>query len=221
LTSKGPELFANFIAPYLVYELLHPQYGDVIALIASAIPPLLWSIYELIKTRRLDALSVLVIAAIIFTVGATAMGGSARLIQIRDAMVTGAVGVMFLVSLVMKRPMIFYLARATMARNTESGAAAFESIWAQPGVPKTFRTLTIVWGTGLIVMTAVMCWLATIWPINRYLLLSAPISYAMLGLIMLWSLWYIPRKIPLAKSAGWFASKPQPGVDNAKQDVSR
>jgi hypothetical protein len=193
----------------------------VIALIASAVPPLLWSLYELAKTRRLDALSVLVIAAIIFTVGATAMGGSARLIQIRDAMVTGAVGVMFLASLAMKRPMIFYLARATMARNTESGAAAFEAIWAQPGVPNTFRTLTIVWGSGLIVMTGVMCWLATIWPINRYLLLSAPISYGMLGLIMVWSLWYIPRKIPLAKGAGWFASKPPAETQKTRSHISR
>ncbi len=176
-------------------------------MIASAIPPLLWSVYELVKTRRLDALSVLVIAAIIFTVGATAMGGSARLIQIRDAMVTGVVGLMFLGSLAMKRPMIFYLARATMARNTESGATAFEGMWGQPGVPATFRTLTIVWGSGLIVMTAVMCWLAMVWPISRYLLLSTPIAYGMLGVMMVWSLWYIPRRIPLARGAGWFGGK--------------
>jgi len=195
------------VGPYVVFELLDGRFGDVAALIASAIPPLLWSVYELVKTRRLDALSVLVIAAILFTVGATAMGGSARLIQIRDAMVTGVVGVMFLGSLVMKRPMIFYLARATMARNTESGAAEFEAIWRQKGVPETFRTLTIVWGSGLIVITAVMCWLATIWPISRYLLFNAPIAYGMLGVMMVWSLWYIPRRIPLARGAGWFGGK--------------
>jgi hypothetical protein len=198
-----PELCANFVAPYLVYELLDAKYGDVFALIASAMPPLLWSIFELIKTRRLDAISVLVVAAIVFTVGATAMGGSARLIQIRDAMVTGAVGVMFLCSLAMKRPMIFYLARATMARNTESGAAAFEAMWERKGVPETFRLLTLVWGLGLIGQTAIMCYLAWTWPISRYLLLSPPIGYGIFGLLMAWSLWYRARRIAAAKAAGW------------------
>ncbi len=189
-----PELCANFLAPYLVYQLLHTQYGDVDALIASAVPPLLWSIYELIKTRRLDAISILVIASIVFTVGATGMGGSARLIQIREALITGLVGVMFLASLAFKRPMIFYLARATMARNTEAGAASFEALWAKPGIPRIFFILTIVWGFGLVLQTALMCYLALIWPISRYLLISPILGYGIIGLILAWSFWYLARR---------------------------
>jgi hypothetical protein len=198
----APELTANFLAPYLVYQLLDARYGDVDALIASAMPPLAWSVFELIKTRRLDAISVIVVTSILFTVGATAMGGSARLIQIRDALVTGVIGVIFLASLALKRPMIFYLARATMARNTAEGAAEFEAMWLRPGVPKTFRVLTAVWGFGLVFQTAVMCWLAWIWPISRYLLLSPIIGYGMFGLLMAWSLWYRAKKIALARARG-------------------
>jgi len=111
------ELGANFVAPYVVYELLEGHYGDTTALIVSALPPLFWSAYGLIKTRRLDAVSILVIGGILFTVVATAMGGSARLIQIRDALVTGAIGCMFLGSLVLEKPIMFYLARATRKRS--------------------------------------------------------------------------------------------------------
>jgi len=186
----------------VVYQLLDARYGDVDALIASAMPPLLWSAFELIKTRRLDAISVIVVASILFTVGATGMGGSARLIQIRDALVTGVIGVIFLISLVLKRPMIFYLARATMARNTQEGASDFEALWLRPGVPQLFRVLTAVWGVGLVVQTAVMCWLAWIWPISRYLLLSPFIGYGIFGLLMVWSLWYRARKIALAQARG-------------------
>lgn len=194
LLRTAPELCANFLAPYLVYQLLHTQYGDVVALIASAMPPLLWSLYELAKTRRLDAISILVIASILFTVGATGLGGSARLIQIREALVTGLVGVMFLGSLAFKRPMIFYLARATMARNTERGAASFEALWCKPGIPQTFRLLTIIWGTGLVAQTAAMCWLALIWPISRYLLIAPIIGYGIIGVLMAWSLWYLAHQ---------------------------
>jgi len=186
----------------VVYQLLDARYGDVDALIASAMPPLLWSVFELVKTRRLDAISVIVVTSILFTVGATAMGGSARLIQIRDAMVTGVIGVIFLISLVLKRPMIFYLARATMARNTESGAAEFEAMWLRPGVPRVFRVLTAVWGIGLVFQTAVMCWLAWIWPIKLYLLYSPIVGYSIFGLLMAWSLWYRAKKIALARAMG-------------------
>ena len=194
LFRAGPELFANFLAPYLVYTALAGRFGDTKALIASALPPLLWSAYELVKTRRLDAISIVVVASILFTLAATAMGGSARLIQIRDALVTGAVGVMFLGSLGMKRPIIFYLARATMSRNTEAGAAAYEAVWDKPGVPAVFRLLTAVWGVGLVVQTGCMCLLAWIWPIGRYLLVSPFISAAIFGLLMIWSLGYIARR---------------------------
>ncbi len=174
---------------------MHARYGDVDSLIASALPPLLWSGYELARTRRLDAVSVIVVSGIFLTVGATFMGGSARLIQIRDALVTGAIGVMFLVTLVMEKPMIFYLARAMMARDTEDGAAAFEAIWQRPGAPGVFRMMTAVWGVGLVLQTALMCYLAWIWPISRYLLFSPFIAYGIFGLMMAWSLWYRGRRV--------------------------
>jgi hypothetical protein len=178
--------------------ILDPHYGDTRAMIASAVPPLLWSVYELAKTRRLDAISLTVAGSILLTVGATAMGGSARLIQIRDALVTGAIGVAFLVSLGMARPMIFYLARAAMARTAE-GMAAYETIWDQPGVPAVFRWLSIVWGLGLVGQTAAMCYLAWIWPIPRYLLLSPIVSIAIFGVLLAGSLAYIAGR-PAARA---------------------
>jgi hypothetical protein len=196
----APELGANFLAPYLVYELLDGRYGDTTALILSAFPPLIWSAYELIKTRRLDAVSILVVAGILFTVAATAMGGSVRLIQIRDALVTGAIGLMFLGSLVLEKPMIFYLARATQARHTAAGAAEFETLWLRPGVPAVFRLMTAVWGVGLVLQTALMCYLAWIWPIGRYLLLSPFIGYGIFGALMAWSVWYGNHRKTIGKA---------------------
>lgn len=194
-----PEILANFVAPWGVYEALAGRFGDTDALIASAVPPLLWSVYELAKTRRLDAVSAMVVSAILLTVGATFLGGSARLIQMREAMVTGVVGLLFLVTLAMKRPMIFYLARAMVARATVGGVEAYEQVWARPGVPQVFRVLTVVWGLGLLLQTGCICWLAWIWPIGRFLLLSPFVSFGILGLLMAWSLGYIGRR-PAARA---------------------
>ncbi len=197
--AATPEIFANFLAPYLVFTALDARFGDTAALIASAVPPLAWSAYELVKTRRLDAISVVVVASILFTVVATAMGGSARLIQIRDAMVTGGIGVIFLGSLAMPRPIIFYLARAMMARNTPEGATAYEAVWDRPGVPAVFRVLTALWGAGLVGQTALLCYLAWTWPIARYLLVSPFVGFATFGILMFWSLGYISQR-PAARA---------------------
>ena len=80
-----------------------------------------------------------------------------------------------------------------MARHTVEGAEDFEQVWCKPDVPKLLRTLTAVWGVGLVGQTAVMCWLAYIWPIGRYLLIGPVIGYGIFGLIMVWSLWYLAR----------------------------
>nr|WP_298281546.1 VC0807 family protein [Acidocella sp.] len=184
---------ANFIAPWLVYELCDPRLGDTGALMASAMPPLLWSLVELARVRRVDAVSIVVVASIVLTVGATALGGSARMIQVRDALVTGSVGLLFLLSLPLKRPLIFYLARAAMARRTEGGERAYEAIWDQPGVPEAFMFLTWLWGLGLMAQTALLCGLAYVWPIGRYLLLSPVISWAAFGLLFLASFRYMAR----------------------------
>ena len=181
-----------------MYEALDGRYGDTRALIASSLPPLLWSGFELAKTRRLDAVSIIVVASIMFTLAATAMGGSARLIQIRDALVTGAMGVLFLASLLMQKPLIFYLARATSARKTETDAMRFEAMWQNPGTRRIFRLMTAVWGVGLIVQTALLCSLAWVWPISRYLLLGPFIGYGIFGLLLLWSLWYGAKHKALA-----------------------
>lgn len=184
------ELAANFLAPYLVYEALHKPYGDTKALMASIVPPLLWSGYELIKTKKLDALSVVIIASIIFTVIATAMGGSARLIQVRDALVTGAIGVMFLASLAFEKPLIFYLGRALSGRRTDDDAPDFDTLWQMPTAPHVFKLITAVWGVGLVLQTSLLCFLAYQWSISRYLLLSPFINYGIIGALMAWSFWY-------------------------------
>lgn len=184
------ELAVNILAPWGVYSLLSPHYGDTAALIASALPPLLWSLFELIRVRRLDAVSMVVLAGILLTVAATAFGGSPKLLQLRENAVTGLVGFVFLASLLMRRPLIYHLAAATFARQGASSSDRLASFAATPRGESFFRHLTILWGVGLVVQTAVMIWLVYLWPIGRYLLLSPFIGYGILGLLFAGTLWY-------------------------------
>jgi len=184
------ELAVNILAPWAVYSWLAPHYGDTTALIGSALPPLLWSLIELIRVRRLDAVSMVVLAGILLTVAATAFGGSPKLLQLRENAVTGLVGLVFLASLLMRRPLIYHLAAATFARQGAGSSDKLAAFVATPRGESFFRHLTILWGAGLIVQTAVMIWLVYVWPIGRYLLLSPFIGYGILGLLFAGTFWY-------------------------------
>lgn len=187
------ELGANILAPWAVFSLLDPHYGDTIALIGSATPPLLWSLAELLRRRRLDAVSFVVLAGILLTVLATALGGSPRLLQIRENAVTGLIGVVFLASLCLERSLLYHLASATFARQGPEAERRLETFVATPAGSLFFRHLTLLWGAGLILQTTVMVWLVYLWPIGRYLLLSPFIGYGILGLLFAGTFWYRQR----------------------------
>jgi hypothetical protein len=185
------ELAVNFLLPWLAYRLALPHLGETGALIASAVPPIVWSLVELVRFRRVDALSVMVVAGIALSVAAMALGGSPRMLLLRESLVSGAVGVVFLLSLPMRRPLIFYLARATVAREMEGGAARFEALWQErPALVAAIRLMTLLWGVGLTGETALRAWMALTWPIERFLVVSPFIGYGIYGGLTLWTLWY-------------------------------
>ncbi|PRX26581.1 hypothetical protein B0G75_11883 [Paraburkholderia sp. BL18I3N2] len=185
------ELAVNFLLPWLAYRLALPHLGETGALIASAAPPIVWSLIELARFRRVDALSVLVVAGIVLSVAAMALGGSPRMLLLRESLISGAIGVVFLLSLPMRRPLIFYLARATVAREMEGGAARFEALWQErPALVSAMRLMTLVWGVGLTGETALRAWMALTWPIERFLVVSPFIGYGIYGALTLWTFWY-------------------------------
>jgi hypothetical protein len=185
------EMAVNFLLPWLAYRFTLLHLGETGALIASAVPPIVWSLIELARFRRIDALSVMVVAGIVLSVAAMALGGSPRVLLLRESLVSGAVGVVFLLSLPMRRPLIFYLARATVAREMEGGAAHFEALWRErPALATSMRLMTLVWGIGLTAETALRSWMALTWPIERFLVVSPFIGYGIYGGLALWTLWY-------------------------------
>lgn len=185
------ELAVNLLLPWLAYRLATPHWGETGGLIASAVPPVIWSLVELARFRRVDALSVIVLLGIVLSLGAMALGGSPRMLLLRESLVSGAVGVAFLLSLPMPRPLIFYLARATVAREVAGGGARIDALWNErPAFASSMRMMTAVWGVGLTGETAIRSWMAWTWPIERFLVVSPFIGYGIYGGLLAWTLWY-------------------------------
>ena len=191
----GPEVLVNFVLPYVIYIEAEHRIGAAHALMAASLPPVLWSIVEFIRKRRLDALTMLVIAGIALSLLAFIGGGSVKFLQLRENLVTGLIGLVFLVSAAIGRPLIYHLARANMLRTSQqSEADRFEKLRDNKGFRHTMTVMTVVWGCGLLAQTLIACLLVFQMSIRHYLVVSPIVGYGMTGALALWTFLYGKRR---------------------------
>src|SRR4051794_20076118 len=187
------EALVNFILPFVIYSYAEGRLGDVRALLASSVPPILWSLVEFARHRRLDALSVLVVSGIALSLLAMIGGGGVRFLQLREKLVTGIIGLVFVGSALIRKPLIYELARATMRRKSEDEAQEFEALQVHAGFRRTMMVMTLVWGFGLLAEVAASVALMFVLSIREYLLIHHLLGYGTMGALSLWSFLYARR----------------------------
>jgi len=186
----GIEILVNFLAPLLIYDFAKPHWGDVKALIASSGPPIAWSLIEFARKRRVDALSLLVLAGIALSLLAFFGGGSAKFLQLREKLVTVTIGLVFLGSAAIGRPLIYQLARATIMRRTPHELADFEAMRENVHFRRVMMRMTLVWGFGLLIEAGVAAALVMTLSIHNYLIVAPIVGYGTMGGLSLWTWWY-------------------------------
>ncbi|HLZ74854.1 MAG TPA: VC0807 family protein [Phenylobacterium sp.] len=196
--KAAAEVAVNFALPFLIYSSFKASLGDVRALMLASAPPTLWSVWEFIRLRKVDALSVLVLAGIVLSLLAFAGGGGVKALQLRENLVAGLVGLIFLGSAAIGKPLIYQLARAATRRQSADKAAFIEALGEDARFRQTMMTATLVWGFGLTAICAGCCALVFSLSIKLYMLVSGPFSYGGMGLLTLWTYWYV-RRSALAK----------------------
>jgi intracellular septation protein A len=171
-------ILINAIAPYIVYQLAEPHTGGVIALALSAVPPAIESVWSVVRKRKLDIASVLVLGGIAVSLVLIALGGSERVLLLRDSLITSVVGLAIAISAVFRRPIFYYLFRQLQG--------------VEPDL-RTMRVLSIVMGLGLVVEMAVRTAMVYAMTTSRFLLISPFVQYGMTGLLVAWAVFYMRR----------------------------
>jgi intracellular septation protein A len=184
------ELLINFVLPFAIYNYAEAPLGAVRALLLSSVPPILWSLVEFARHRRLDALSVLVVAGIALSLLAMLGGGGVRFLQLREKLVTGVIGLAFVGSALIGKPLVYELARATMRRKSENEAQEFEALQIHAGFRRTMTIMTLVWGFGLLADVAISVVLVFELSIREYLIVNPILGYGTMGGLSLWSFLY-------------------------------
>lgn len=192
IRSIASSILINGALPLIIYWALknYTHVSEFIALVASGIPSLIDSIVGIIRRKRIDFLAGIILAGIVISLIITVLGGSPKIYLIRESFFTVAFGLVFLISLLFPRPLIFYLSRYFMTGNHPENIPWFNSLWQHANFRTMMRVMTAVWGVGLLLEAAIRVYLVIILSTQQFLVVSPFVIYGILGVLAFWTSLY-------------------------------
>lgn len=191
------DLVVNGFLPWAGYVFLQNQYGlsDYHALLAVTVIPGFFALVGIIRKGRPDLIASVSLVTILLSLGLAAASDDTRVLQIRESYITLIMGIVFVVSSMMKKPILWLLARHQA--KSEEHKAALE----HPDRKKMLGTVNAVWGWSFVLEFAAKLWMIENLPISRVLALSPVMFYGVTAVTFLWTLWWLRRQMRKAAEA--------------------
>jgi hypothetical protein len=156
--------------------------------------------YEAIHVKRIGLIAIVSLVGIVFGFGLSFATGNAIFALLKDSLLTGVFGLLFVGSLATSRPLIYRL-NLDLAGTDPAARAASEALWERPAAQRAFRLITLVWGGGLLLEAAVRVVAAFTQPIATATSLSPIISVVTIGAILAWTVLYVRARRAAATRA--------------------
>jgi intracellular septation protein A len=175
------------IVPYFAFRLA--GFDETTSLIGGTIVASVRLAYVIIRHRRLDGLALFMIGILVLGLALSAVTGDVRLLAAKDSLNTAFVGIVFIVTTVVGRPVMYLISRHFRAPDPAS-QRRWDELWvAEPGFRRMYVTGSLVWGTAMLAEAVVRMILVYIWPIDVILAVSTPAQFGLIGLLAAWSFW--------------------------------
>jgi hypothetical protein len=181
----------NAVFPYLIYRALAPKFpsGSVVPLLVSTIFPLFGLSFSIWRRRSADYIAIISLVEISASIIVTIVAQDVRLALIARALQGTITGVFFLATIVVGRPLFYYVARQFVAASSPKVSADFEAAHKRDR-GRTFRALTALWGVGTILVSLVNLAIAMNLPPATYLLVAPIISIGMNVVMIVFTIRY-------------------------------
>ncbi|MFB9761728.1 VC0807 family protein [Ectobacillus funiculus] len=183
-------LLINGAVPFVVYEVLRSHMSSIAALSIATVIPLIDNLFSFIKRRKMDVFAVFMLVSFLLGIIMMCIGGSERLLLIRESFVTGILGIIFLVSLLFPRPLIFYFAIRFTVGNDPDKTSAFADNWQYAYFRFVLRLMTVVWGLALLGESAVRSILVFKLSVTQFLAVSNFVMYGFVGVAIVFTVIY-------------------------------
>ena len=154
-----------------------------------------FALVGIIRKGRPDLIASVSLVTILLSLGLAAASDDTRVLQIRESYITAIMGIVFIVSSMMKKPILWLLARHQA--KSEEHRAALE----HPDRKKMLGTVNAVWGWSFVLEFGAKLWMIENLPISRVLALSPIMFYGVTAVTFLWTLWWLRREMRKAAQA--------------------
>ena len=180
----------DIAGPLVAYQMLRSAgLSSVSALVLSGVLPGVAVLGGLVRHRHLDAVGLLVLAGIAVGTILGLLSGNARLVLMEGSVPTAVFGLLCLISLRSRRPLIFRFALEFMGADTPRGRD-FDSLWQYPGFRHAFWLFTVVWGVTYLAEAAARIVIVETTSTGTALAVSKVMPYAVGGLLAVWMVIY-------------------------------
>lgn len=180
-----PVLGKDVIPPVATYYVLHAfGVNDWLALLGGAVVSGALLVAEAVRSRRLDVFSGFMLG--IFGVGliAALLFDDPRLMVLKASLMSGVLGAAFLISCLAGKPLT-YLAYRKAISGDPAAVAALEAKYEEiPRVRGLMRSMSMIWGVGLLAEAVVRAVLAYQLPVSTMVGLSTVLTIGTIALLL-------------------------------------
>ncbi|NHC38855.1 hypothetical protein G6549_02675 [Bacillus sp. MM2020_1] len=183
-------LVINGAIPVIVYNFLVDHYSSFVSLLIATLIPLGDNLFHVVKYRKADAFGLFMLTGFVLSLLAFVLGGNERLILLRESMVTGLLGLIFIASLFFAKPLIYHFAIRFSSNDEAEKKGQFEKNWEVPYFRFVLRMITAIWGLALLGEAIVKIILVYELSISAFLAVSQLIFYGVIGVAILFTIGY-------------------------------
>jgi intracellular septation protein A len=178
----------DIAAPTALYYILRSVgASNLAALSISAVLPAVAAIYKLAVKRRVDAVALVVVAAIAVSIALSLVAHDVRFLLARDGYITALWGLWFLATLRARRPAALVFARPLMEGRKVFGTRSWESLWETDATfRRIWRISTVMWASALLADAAARVVMAYSLPVDVVPGLGAalwPVTFVLIQIV--------------------------------------
>ncbi|MFI6515966.1 VC0807 family protein [Spirillospora sp. NPDC050679] len=186
--NLAPTILFGVVLPFVTYgRLTDHGVGEVNALLIAAAWPAAETLGYFAVKRRVDEFGVMMLVMLLLGALSAVAYNTAELVFVKDSAITGLLGLAFLGSLFLRRPIMFYLGRKFGTDGTAAGLAHWNGLWRHPGFRRTQYLLTGVWGGAFLLEAAARVELAYLLPTDQMVLANSVLPLAVVGALVAWT----------------------------------
>jgi hypothetical protein len=175
----------NVALPIVTYDVLTGHgVGQVPALLLGGVWPALELAINLIRSRKIDEFSVLVLIFLFVGVISALAFNSPRLVLIKEGASTGLFGLALLASLLAPRPLMFYFGRRFATGGVPARIDWWNGLWQYKQFRWSQRMLTVVWGIGLAGSAGVCIALTFALSVSTMVVVMNVVPYVVIGVLI-------------------------------------